>query len=274
MFIWLFISLASVGQPASADELLAQARAALTRGQGEAALGLADRAVALAPQNAQVYVTRGAARELLKQHAEAVADFTRAVELDPKLAEAFDRRGSEQFKLGRIAESIQDFDRYLALRPEEKPGHWKRGISYYYAGKYAEGAKQFEGYEKVDANDVENAVWRYLCIAKADGVQKARAGLLKVGRDRRVPMMEIYDLFAGKLTSDDVLAAARAGQPAPAELNQRLFYAHLYLGLYHDVQSDASKAREHLIKAVQDHKIGHYMWDVARIHLERMGAKR
>ena len=47
------------------------------------------------------------------------------------------------------------------LRPDQEPAHWKRGISYYYAGRFDEGRKQFEGYQTVDDNDVENAVWRY-----------------------------------------------------------------------------------------------------------------
>ena len=45
------------------------------------------------------------------------------------------------------------------------------------------------------------------------GVDKARAGILKIGRDRRVPMMEVYALFAGKAQPADVLAAAKRGEP-------------------------------------------------------------
>ena len=90
-------------------------------------------------------------------------------------AEAFDQRGSERFMLGQIAESIADFDRYLQLRPDQEPWHWKRGISYYYAGRYDEGRRQFEGYQTVDDNDVENAVWRYLCMARSAGRCRRRA---------------------------------------------------------------------------------------------------
>jgi lipoprotein NlpI len=120
--------------------------------------------------------------------------------------------------------------------------------------------------EKVFGNDVENAVWHYLCVARASGVEKARASLLKIGKDRRVPMMEVYDLFAGKAKPADVLTAARAGKPPRELLNQQLFYAHLYLGLYYETLGDKKQTLEHLQQAANEHRIGHYMWDVARVH--------
>lgn len=200
---------------------------------------------------------------------EALAAVNEVLRADPKSAEAIDFRGSLHFKLGRIKESVTDFNRYLELKPDQRDGHWRRGISLYYAGEYDEGRKQFEGYEKVDTNDVENAVWHFLCVARPSGVAKARASLLKIGNDRRVPMMQVYQLFAGKIQPDDVLDAVKAGAPGKQELNDRLFYAHLYLGLYHEVNGDAKKALEHLSIAT-DHKIGHYMWDVARVGRNRL----
>jgi lipoprotein NlpI len=123
----------------------------------------------------------------------------------------------------------------------------------------------------VDTNDVENAVWHFLCVARPSGVEKARAAILKIGNDRRVPMMQVYQLFAGKIKPDDVLEAVKAGKPGEKEFNARLFYAHLYLGLYHEVSGDAKKALEHLSTAT-DHKIEHYMWDVARVHRDLLKA--
>jgi lipoprotein NlpI len=250
------------------DDLLKSARAALAKGHTDEALALTRMAISLDPKNGPAHVLEGTIHEAVQRHDEAIAAFDKAIVLDPKAAEAYNRRGSERFKLGQITESIADFDKYLELKPEEKPGHWKRGISYYYAGRFDEGRRQFEGYEAVDTNDVENAVWRYLCMARVDGVAKARKAMLKIGNDRRVPMMEIYALFSGRAKPDDVLAAARAGQPSAEQLNERLFYAHLYIGLYYEAEGDRKQARQHLAKAAEDHKIGHYMWDVARVHLE------
>ena len=206
-------------------------------------------------------------------HQRAIALYDRLLALAPKQAEYYDLRGSQHFMLGHIDESIADFDRFLALRPDQEPWHWKRGISYYYAGRYDDGRRQFEGYQTVDDSDVENAVWRFLCMARDQGLPAARAALLKIKQDRRVPMMEVYALYAGKLAPDSVLKAAQADSPSPDELNARLFYAHLYLGLYYEATGDAANARKHIDIAARQHKIGHYMWNVADVHAKRLHAK-
>lgn len=254
------------------EELLAAGRAALRQGEPEKALTLADRAVTKSSKSADAHLLRGLANDGLDRHAEAVQDFTRVLQIDPRSAEAFDRRGIAHFKLAHIKEALADFDAHLALRPDLKPGHWRRGIVCYYAGQFDEGRKQFEGYQNVDSNDVENAVWRYLCMARAVGVERARADLMKVGQDRRVPMMVVYQMFAGKAKPEEVLAAAEEGNPPEKDLRLRRFYAHLYLGLFYEAAGDAKKAREHLTRAAQDYRLpGFYMWDVARVHVELLG---
>lgn len=256
----------------SVDELLAEAKAALAGGDSNAALEWAGRAVQRDPKNPRPTFVRGVIYEALDRHEPAIADFNRTLKLDPRHADAYDHRGSEQFKLGRIAESIADFDKAIELDPTRERGHWKRGISYYYAGKYRLGRRQFESYQTFDDNDVENAVWRYLCMARGESADKARRELLKIKDDPRVPMMQVYAMFAGRTQPAEVLAAAQGGDPSPEELNGRLFYAELYVGLYYDATGLRDQAAEHLAAAVE-HKIGHYMWDVARIHAESLKSK-
>lgn len=277
--IVLVSGLALVGRSAplvaaeTVDDLLRQAQRALTQGKPEEALALADKAVAEDGKDARTHFLRGVVYEALDKHNRAVSDFSKAIELDPKGADAFQHRGMEHFKLGLIEKSIKDFDKFLALRPQRLPEHWQRGISYYYAGRFEDGRKQFEIHQTVNPDDVENAVWRYLCMAKTVGVAKARAGLLDIKNDRRVPLMEIYALFGGKAKPEDVLTAARAGKPSAPELKTRLFYAHLYLGLYYEAAGDAAKALDHLRKAAGEYRMRGYMGDVARVHVALRGKK-
>lgn len=231
----------------------------------------ATAAIEANPKDADAYERRARLYAAGGRPEAAIADYDRLIELDPKRASAYDARGSEHFKAGHIAASIQDFDRFLELRPAEEPGHWRRGISYYYAGRYDDGRRQFEGYQTVDDNDVENAVWRYLCMARSDGVDAARRDMLKIKADPRPGMMKIYDLFRGAAEPEEVLATIRAGSPGAEQLNERQFYAHLYLGLYDESIGDAAGAKKELSEAV-DHKLGHYMWNVADVHLKRLQA--
>jgi len=191
-----------------------------------------------------------------------------ARELAERAANAFDRRGADHFRAARFAASLADFDRAVELDPARAPWHWRRGISCYYAGKYDDGKRQFEGYQTVDSSDVENAAWRFLCMAREHGVETARQEILRIGDDRRVPMREIWELYAGKLTPEAVLAAAQAGEPSPDALRSRLFYAHLYLGLYWEVLAKRELARKHLLLAAGEYRITHYMGDVARVHAD------
>jgi lipoprotein NlpI len=204
-------------------------------------------------------------------HDRAIVVLSEVLKKDPKRAITWYLRGRANFCAGKVAESVADFDKYVELAPNAESRQWERGISYYYAGEYTKGAKQFELYQTFHDQDVENSVWRYLCVAKSEGLEKAQANMLPIDNDSRVPFMQIFDLYRGKLKPEDVLKAAEAGSPAKEALNTRLFYTHLYLGLWHEAAGRADEAKKHLLQAEQ-HKIGHYMWDVAHIHADRLRA--
>jgi len=173
--------------------------------------------------------------------------------------QAYDRRGDAHLRGGRFDLAIEDFDRFLEAYPEAEPHHWRRGIAYYYAGRYEDGVRQFEVHRSVNPADVENAAWHFLCFARDEGPSRARAELLPVGHDRRAPMMMIYELYAGRASAEDVLASA--GEEPAAR-----FYAHLYLGLYHEAYGDDAGARPHLEASATTYAQGGYMGDVARVH--------
>jgi lipoprotein NlpI len=246
-------------QATDVPALLRKARTA-TSTNVETAIRLCDQAVALAPSNAEPWLLRATLRERRRDFGKAIDDASEALKVRPDDAAAWQFRGTLNFKASRFKESVRDFDRFLELVPAQRPHHWQRGISLYYAGDFAEGARQFELHETVNGDDVENDVWHFLCVARAQGIEKARAGLLKPGSDPRAPMDAIYSLFAGKGTPENVLAGATAAASRTGP-----FYAHLYLGLYYEVQDNQVKAQQHIDRAVmlagED-----YMGDVARVH--------
>lgn len=178
-------------------------------------------------------------------------------------ARAIYSRAVTDFLNGRISSSVEAFDALARLVPEEAPQLWQRGIALYYAGRYRDCRAMFESHRTVNPADVENAAWHFLCVARAESPQSARAALLPVGPDSRVPMGEIYRMFAGRLKPEEVLAATPA-QPAPQ------FYAHLYVGLYFEAIGNADRALEHMKIASAERyaAAGGYMHSVARVHLE------
>ncbi len=202
--------------------------------------------------------------------AESVALTTSLLATDPEFAAAYYLRGREQFRLGQFAASLADFDAYLARVPERRSSLWERGITCYYAEQYQAGADQFLAYQTFDNRDVENAVWHVLCLSRIRGWRAAQRALMPVKHDARVPMMTLYDLFRGQASPEDVLKAAEQPASTEAHQNRQRFYAHLYLGLYFEANQRPDLARQHLTQAAHDHRIDHYMWDVANVHAKRL----
>ena len=249
------------------EDLLTRAKAADAGGNVDAAIALATKAIEAKPSDARGYLGRAQFYEHSRELPKALRDYNQALKLDPKLAQAWQLRGLVHFKLAHIDESIADFDRFIELMPDQAPYHWQRGISYYYAGRFEAGRKQFELHQTVNPNDVENAAWHFLCVARSAGVETARASLIPVKQDGRVPMLQIHALFSGKIGPEEVLRAAHAGDSTASELQRRLFYAHLYLGLYLEATGNQAAAYEHISKAADHYGTDDYMSHVARVHL-------
>ena len=281
-FVYLACLLLITGVPMSAchanddpqsDALIVEAEKAFGQGNHERALTLLDQAIEAVPDESAYRLKRASLHDHLRQHELAVRDCDTILEQSPDRVDVLQLRGSAKFKLGDIKGSIQDFDAAIKLKPGLEIRHWQRGISYYYAGRFAAGARQFQLYQTYDGGDVENIVWRFVCQARIDGVEPARRDIMRLeSPDPRVPMAEIYDLFRGRAVIEDVLEAARRGDPDEESLKIQLFYAHLYIGLYLEATGHADLAAQHLQEADR-REISHYMWDVAHVHAQRIRDK-
>lgn len=170
-------------------------------------------------------------------------------------------RAVEQFEAGQFAPSAATFDELAKAIPDQAPQLWQRGIVLYYAGRYADCRRQFESHRTVNPDDVENAAWHFLCVAREQGPERAKTALLPVGPDSRAPMSEVYQMFRGVTTPDQVLRAAGSNTSGQ-------FYAHLYVALYSEALGKNEAAREHIDIAASERYagVGGYMHMVARVH--------
>lgn len=256
------------------ESAVIEGREAQRKGLLGKAIDAFDKAIKLDDKQVAGHFFKGETLSLQRKSEAAMVEFSRVIELDPKASSAYRKRGEERFKLGDIEKSIEDFNRYIALEPRGEPYLWQRGIALYYAGKFAEGRRQFELHQAVNPNDVENGAWHFLCAAREKGFEKARENMLSISGDRRVPMTEIYELFRGKATIEDVWKATKKGDPLPIELDDHRFYAHLYIGLFHEAKGDAEKAYENIKAAATEFRAEHYMGDLARVHFKRLLAAK
>jgi lipoprotein NlpI len=208
----------------------------------------------------ELALQRGDTDTILKELNERIAK-------EPDNEDFYVLRGSLYFRTGRIQESLSDFDTAIEKSPELLPYLWQRGISQYYAGEYKKGAEQFVVHRTVNPNDVENAFWHFLCVAKTEGIEKASQDVLLAGKDGREPLMQVQQLIQGKLPEE---AVAEVTEKGPRSTK---FYGYLYLGLYADATGDSAKAKQYLEKCLKVEYPG-YMYDVAKVHLQLLNEKQ
>ncbi len=199
------------------------------------------------------------------------------LETDADAVVTFARRGDLHLFLGKFAEAEADYKKMSAVKPEVDQSHWRLGIAMYLAGHPEDAAAQFDKYHSFDNVDRENGIWRYLSHRAAFGKEKAREQLLKYEKDDRPPFREVYQLFEGTMTADQVLQSISPDLPESSR-QSRLFYAQLYVGLNDAVEDRPESALKSLREAVKNEwprEAGFgpdYMWHVGRLQYLRLKA--
>ncbi len=265
----VFTALLACGCRADAQQdrrLLQDALASLRSGDATRAAELASEQLdAAAEPNPTAYWIRAQARTDLGDYAAAAEDYERLAEFEPGSARMSLELGAARFRNGDMAGSVAAFERVAELESHSRAQLWQLGISQYYARDFEGCTALFELHRTVNPQDVENSVWHFLCVAATRGFEAARAGLIPIDRDGRVPMMEVFALFGGNGTAQHVLDAADEADRSGGGSGPT-FYAHLYLGLYYEAAGETATSREHIAKALRLRQARNYMWQVARVH--------
>ena len=201
---------------------------------------------------------------------------TEQIRESPRDVNLYSRRGDVLFFLGEFSLAVADYDQMIERDPDADRSHWRRGIALFYTGEFAGAADQFERYHSFDNVDRENGIWRYLSQYQAHGKEQARLELLKYEKDDRQPFPDVYRLFSGTITSEEVLDHISGAEISATEREKRRFYARLYIGLNEFVEGRPKTARAHLQHAANNRwapEAGygpHFMWHVARLHLKSL----
>ena len=183
-------------------------------------------------------------------------------------------RGEIAFANGDMDESVAAFDEVIRLNPSLEPRLWQRGLALYYADRFADGIEQFETHQTVNSQDVENAVWHLLCAARLADLSEARQDLIPIERDGRVPMAEIYEMFAGRMEPKDVEDAAKQLPYGTADGSSRqklqLYYAYLYIGLFQELSGDQAASLDSMKQAANFNPLpdDNFMGLVAPVHIQ------
>ena len=207
-----------------------------------------------------------------------IAKLDDAIKAAPDSVRLYSQRGDAHLFLGHFAEAVADFEKMIALDPKQDAPHWRLGIAYYFTGAFEKSAKQFVKYQEYETGDRENGIWKFLGDVKTLGLEPARRGMLVYTRFDREPFPALYAMFAGGKTGDEVFAEMKSKNLT--DNATVMFFANYYAGLNEEVLGHREKALDLLHQAVasgwksRGGSEPSYMWQVARLHHEKMDAQK
>jgi tetratricopeptide (TPR) repeat protein len=205
---------------------------ALKRGDFEACVEIAARALAIDARHVEVLCNRGAALRRLNRIDEALADYDRALEAAPDSAVVLNNRGVALAALNRHAEAIATYTRALERNPGYASARFHRALSRLVSGDLANGWEDFEarwggsetqGIARAFAgprwtgneNPHGRAILLHAEQGMGDAIQFSRYAALLLARGARVVLeahAPLKELFAQLPGVDRVVAL---GEPLP-----------------------------------------------------------
>ena len=130
--------------PPPAAELRGRFELLLQADDCDAALALAEDALARDAHSYEAQLLLGRAQQKLHRPDRALACFAAALRLRQDDAELYDFRGAMYQELGRLPEAFADFDRALALRPDFAAASFHRAMARLLAGDFRRGWDDYE----------------------------------------------------------------------------------------------------------------------------------
>ncbi len=204
-------------------------------------------------------------------YAAAIQSLQNLSKIEPQNLSYELRLADAWFMNGQMPQAIASYQRAVKVDSDLGPQCWQLGLAFYFAGKFEQGKQQLESHQTVNRQDVENSVWHLLCNAELIGLQQARKQMIPIQGDQRVPMPEVYELFAGRGSVQAVLQAARnTPSNSPRTRDTYMYYAHLYTGLFHQMLGEADRAREAMKQASQINPLSkaQLMGSIADVYLK------
>jgi lipoprotein NlpI len=251
-------------------ELVSQGNAAFRKRDLPGAISSFTHAIAADPSNPIAYYNRGRVHDYEGRFEPALADYNEVLKLQPEYSGALQLRGALHLRLGHFEDALADFNRYLKLSPKNEPHHWQRGIAFYYLGRYEEGRRQFEQCHRINTNDIEHTLWHFACVARLEGLDKARGSLLPAGKDPRPRFERIHSFYAGKSKREEVLEKMEPGKADNKETNAGMARARFYLGLFYEATGNETLARQQMLEAAEQSPRSELILDIARVHAQRL----
>jgi tetratricopeptide (TPR) repeat protein len=208
--------------PTASDATTALADGArfLKANDPQRALDAFERAIAVAPANADAHLQKCRALAGLRRHEEAIPACTEALRLRPADPDALRDRGHYYLNLGRVGPALADLRAAESLKKDDRGIYYHLGMAYYLGGDFREAARAFEGCAANSSDDglrIECQAWLYPSLRRS-GRTKDAARLLDSILITSLPghpgnYLDRLLLFKGIRTEAEVARTATAEGP-------------------------------------------------------------
>jgi tetratricopeptide (TPR) repeat protein len=218
----------------------------LRRGKFERALETFSELVRLQPQEAQGYLGRGTAQEVLGNLEEAGADYSEAIRLQPDGGVGYALRARIRQRQGRTDDALADLSQHLRLHPEDSMAYLSRSILHRQQGALAEALHDLNEAHRATPDNpsvCNNLAWLLATCPEPQFRDGARAVALARQACQATEWKHPYCL--------GTLAAALAETGAFAEAAH---WQEQALPLYPESEKAAGRARLELYQAGQPYR--------------------
>ena len=139
-----------------------------------------ERALALDPNNAFAYFSRGLIKRMLGKPAEAIADFDRSIAIAPSQSNVFAERGGTRIAMNQIDKALPDLDQALALDRNNDNARATRGLALLLKGNTTEGLPDLNNVLEQESDDQVALIGRGIAMITSGQFDRAIVALNQV----------------------------------------------------------------------------------------------
>ena len=255
----------AIRQAPKTDYLTNLGTALLNQGRREEALATFDKAVQLAPDNADLWRNLGNTLADVGRGAEAILSLQHALKLNPEHWDAAHKVGLLLYQSGRIEEALVYFNLHEAMPPDQVQTLQMRALAMYIQGRFEESLRDIKRAHALDPTNAEicnhlGAVLRRLgreeeALAWFDLALGLRPDFLVAYRNKAFALTHLHRFTEAFSVYDEI----KAIDPGDAKADFDASLVHLLLGNF-----DAGWAGREARSKVPDLQIAHFAFSQPR----------
>ena len=251
-----FVALASL---ASAQRLEVGAKS-YSLGDPKGTVAAARKNLARDPKNPALLLKLAQAQIAVWEDKEAVETLTHAIAISPQDADLYTERGHRYLPLHEFAKARADLDRAVALNPKNMAAYYHLGLAHYFQNEFADAADAFAHAVATAPNSderINSTNWLYAALRRAGKTAEAEKALEAVPQEmtNESPHTKFYlnlvRFFQGKMTEAEALPAEPPAGNTDQEVELPFDTVAYGVGNWYLYNGNPAKAREYFQRVVK-----------------------